>query len=137
MRTINNIKEGKEYLKQTRETIMFQDKIFFSKEKFVDFINEIENGITLKMPQDSEKHTWYCNFGELYCDTFILTEKYLMFFNDEKLIYMKEREKTDDVEMSWKDKNQDAYHSCVPLSYDDELDVQFEEANFCKKWIGD
>lgn len=132
---INNIKEGKEYIKRNKETILFQDKVFFSKEKFVNFIDEIENGIMLKMPKNSEKHSWYCNFGDFYCDTFVLTEKYIMFFNEEKLIYMKKREKTDDIEMSWKDKNQDAYHSCVPLSYNFELDEQFDEANFCKKWI--
>lgn len=137
MITINNIKEGKEYLKKTKETILFQDKIFFSKKKFADFINEIENGVILKMPQNSEKHSWYCNFGELYCDTFILTEKYIMFFNDEKLIYMKKREKTDDIEMSWYDDYKNAYCSCSPLMYNDELDEQFDEASFCKKYIGD
>ena len=134
---INNIREGKEYIKQNKETILFQDKVFFSKEKLANFINEIENGAILKMPKNSEKHSWYCNFGDFYCDTFVLTEKYIMFFNEEKLIYMKKREKTDDIEMSWKKKNEDTYCSCNPLSYNFELDEQFDEAEFCKKWIGD
>lgn len=134
---VNNIKEGKEYIKRNRETILFQDKVFFSKEEFINFIDEIENGVTLKMPKNSEKHSWYCNFGDFYCDTFVLTEKYIMFFNEEKLIYMRKKEKTDDIEMSWKKKNEETYCSCNPLSYDDELDEQFEEADLCKKWIGD
>lgn len=134
---INNIKEGKEYIKRNKETILFQDKIFFNKEEFANFIDEIENGVILKMPKNSEKHSWYCNFGDFYCDTFVLTEKYIMFFNEEKLIYMKKREKTDDIEMSWKKKNKDTYCSCNPLCYNFELDEQFDEADFCKKWVGD
>lgn len=138
MTKINNIKEGKEYkeyIKRNREAILFQNKIFFSKEEFISFIDEIENGIMLKMPKNSEKHSWYCNFGDFYCDTFVLTEKYIIFFNEEKLIYMKKREKTDDIEMSWKKKDQNTYCSCNPLSYCDELDESFDNASFCKEQI--
>lgn len=132
---INNIEEGKKYIRQSREEILFQNKVFFSKEKFADFINEIENGTILKMPEKSIKHSWYCNFGDFYCDTFILTKKYIIFFDNETLIYMKQREKTDDVEMSWYDEYKKAYCSCNPLMYNDELDEQFDEAGLCKKWI--
>ena len=43
---INTLEEAKKYIEK-KETIIFQNKIFYKKDDFKEFIKKIDNGIIL------------------------------------------------------------------------------------------
>ena len=126
MKVINDLEEAKKFLDEAEMmSIKFQNRTFYSLTTFKQFIDELKLGVVLEMPKDTINHTFYCNFGTLYCNKLVITKTRLIFFDDDKMIYVKVRDKFDDVEMSYS--KSDNYHcSCNPLVYDDEQDCQFE-----------
>lgn len=119
---INNLKEAEDFIKKKCE-IRFQNIEFFDFTRFNEFIKEIQRGKTLEMPKNSKTYLFYTNFGEIYCNKLIVTEKYLLFFDNEKLIMRKERKKNDDIEYCYSATN--GYYSGNPIVYNSELDKQF------------
>lgn len=126
MIVINDLKEAEEFLSNTNKIdIKFQNKKFYSVERFKEFIDDLKSGIVLQMPKNTINHTFYCNFGTIYCDTLVITETRLIFFNSGKLIFIKTRDKHDDIEMAYSE-SENRHCSCNPLVYDDEQDYQFD-----------
>ena len=126
MKVINNLEEAKNFLNEVEVmNIRFQNKKFYSLINFKQFVDELQSGFVLEMPKDTVNHTFYCNFGTLYCNKLVITKKQLIFFDDDKMIYLKVRDKLDDVEMSYSTSD-NCHYSCNPLVYDNEQDCQFE-----------
>ena len=120
---INTIEEANKYIKR-KERIVFQNQIFYETITFEEFIKEINNGNKLELPNSATQHTWHTNFGDIYCNKLIVTSKDLLFFDNDKLILQRQRNKTDDIEYSFKDKN-GALCSGNPIIYDYEQDKQY------------
>lgn len=120
---INTLEEAKKYIEK-KETIIFQNKIFYKKDDFKEFIKKIDNGATLELPKNTTKHTWYTNFGIIYCNKLIVTSEDLLFFDNDKLILQKSRSHTDDIEYSFRNKD-GAICSANPINYDYEQDIQY------------
>lgn len=119
---INNLKEAEDFIKE-RSEIRFQNIKFYNFTDFNDFIKEIQRGKVLEMPKNSKRKLFYTNFGEIYCNKLIVTEKYLLFFDNEKLIICKQREKDDDIEYCYSTPN--GSYSGNPIIYDYEKNKQF------------
>ena len=120
---IDTLEEAKKYIER-KETIIFQNKSFYKTNNFENFIKEIENGITLELPKTATQYTWHTNFGDIYCNKLIVTSKYLLFFDNDKLILQKSRSQTDDIEYSFKRKD-GAICSANPIIYNYEQDKQY------------
>ena len=126
MKVINDLEEAKNFINETEKMgIRFQNIKFYSLSTFKQFINELELGIVLEMPKDTINHTFYCNFGTLYCNKLVIGNRKLIFFDDDKIIFITERSHFDDIEMSYS-KSDNCHCSYNPLVYDNEKDCQYE-----------
>ena len=81
MKVINNLEEAKKFLDEAEMiSIKFQNRTFYSLTTFKQFIDELKLGVVLEMPKDTINHTFYCNFGTLYCNKLVITKTRLIFF---------------------------------------------------------
>ena len=124
---INDLSEGRRFIdRELKQEIIFQDKIkFFDEERFIKFIEKLENGYVGTVPSNANRSIFYLNRLTVYGNKCIITEDEIFIFNNEELILSTYRGPYDSLEVSYWI-GDDCKQSDL-IIYDEETDELYEE----------
>ena len=121
-----SLNEMEEYINEMnhKNKYQFQRKKIWSFKELKRFLKDIKYGETNTNNKKAKSIKFYCNFGTIYADKCFIGDDKIYFFLEDKLVFEKSREKTDDIE--WSGETENASCSSSLLTYDYEQDIQYE-----------